>query len=291
MQEIDAFHQFSGLTNMRKMFRMYIMNSWTPMTSFNRSTRIGTLVGVCLAMASGAWAQIGTVNSAIVTTGFFHDFTSGTETAGNDYPTFISLGEFNAGRAASGGLNRDIWQFSNNGGSSAYTLGANDYFSVSMTMFMFGESGTVDSEAGFIIPNANGGFGGGDLQFIAKASQDHFIGMFGGTGFWNSGLSYSVNTPVTLGMSYFFDTAANENALKFWVTYNGSTVYSPIQDWTGNLAGDTLGGYYQIGNGGTSPGASGQAVFANIGLTAVPEPSVLALLGLGGLAMVLRRRS
>lgn len=260
------------------------------MISLNRSTRVGTLVGVCLAVASGAWAQIGSVNSAVVTPGFFHDFTSATETVGNDYPTFISLGEFGAGRAASGGLNRDIWQFSNNG-TSAYTLGANDYFTVSMTMVLFGESGTVDNEAGFIIPNANGGFGGGDLQFIAKASQDHFIGMFGGTGFWNSGLTYSENTPVTLGMTYFYDTAASQNAFRFSVTYGGTTVYSPIQDWTGNLAGDTLGGYYQIGNGGTSPGASGEAVFAGISLAAVPEPSVLALLGLGGLAMVLRRRS
>jgi hypothetical protein len=116
--------------------------------------------------------------------------------------------------------------------------------------------------------------------------------MFGGTGFWNSGITYTAGSTVTLGMTYFFDSANSEDAMQFWVNAGSGNIYSPVQDWSGNLAGDNFGGYYQIGNGGTSPGASGQAVYGNI-VVAVPEPSLLSLMGLGIAPLIwrLRRRA
>jgi len=260
------------------------------MTAINRYTCLSTLIGLCLAGANGTYAQISSINSAVLDTRVFNNFPSATGTYLNNYPSSITLGESGAYSSTSGGLDRDEWQFSNNG-SSAYTLGASDYFSVSMNVTVTGTT-AVDNEGGYIIPNANGLFPGGDLQFLADPNSG-FLGMFGGTGFWNSGITYTAGLSVTMGMEYFYDAANSENAFQFWVNAGSGNVYSPVQDWSGgNVAGDVLGAYYQIGNGGTSPGASGQAVYSNIQLTSIPEPSTLALLGLGllPLSRYLRRR-
>jgi hypothetical protein len=261
------------------------------MTAINRYTCWSALTGLCLAGASSTYAQISTINSGVLDTRVYNDFPSATGNYVNNYPTSITFGESGVYRTASGGLNRDEWQFSNNG-TSAYTLGASDYFSVSMDVTVSGST-SVDNEGGYLIPNANGLFGGGDLQFLADP-QSGFLGMFGGTGYWNSGITYTAGTTVTMGIDYFYDAANSENAFKFWVNDGSGNVYSPVQDWSGgNLAGDELGSYYQIGNGGTSPGATGEAVFSDIVITTIPEPSALALLALGclPLARYLRRRA
>jgi hypothetical protein len=260
------------------------------MKAFNRSLYVSVLTGVCLAAASGAYAQISSINSAIITPRIYNDFPTATGNYINNYPASITLGESGVFRATSGGLDRDFWQFSNDGGSSAYSFGAFDYFNVSMDVTLSGTT-LVDNEAGFIIPNANGSFPGGDLQFLADANGG-FLGMFGGTGYWNSGITYTAGATVTMGMSYFYDAANSANALQFWVNDGSGNIYSPVQDWTGSLAGDNVGGYYQIGNNGVDT-VSGQAVFGNISISAVPEPSLLALLGLGALPLtrLLRRRA
>ncbi|HEV2392957.1 MAG TPA: hypothetical protein VG146_11420 [Verrucomicrobiae bacterium] len=243
---------------------------------------------VAFGLGAQAQAQISSINSAVVTPRFFNDMTSATGTYINNYPTAITLGESGAWRATSGGLDRDLWQFSNNNGSSAYTFGANDHFTATITLNVSGTT-AVDNEAGFIIPNANSTFGGGDLQFLADPNSG-FLGMFGGTGFWNSGLTYTAGSTVTLGMTYFFDAAKSQNAFQFWVNNGSGNIFSPVQDWSGSLAGDTVGGYYQIGNSGSAPGSSGQAVFGNLSIAPVPEPSVLALLALGFLPLLRHRR-
>lgn len=259
------------------------------MTLMDRNTRVWTLIAVCLVVANGAGAQISSINSVILTPRVFDDFPSAVYSANNSYPGSITIGESGTWRTNSGGLNRDLWQFSNNG-STAYTLGANDFFTAMMTVNVTGST-TVDNEAGFLVPNSNANFpSGADLNFLVDPNS-HFVGMFGGSGFWNSGFSYTAGTTYTLGMRYFYDTANSSDAFQFWVNNGSTTAISPVQDFTGNLTGTTLDGYYQLGNGGTSPGASGQAVFGDISLT-VPEPSALALLSMGLplLAWRLRRR-
>lgn len=259
------------------------------MKTLNRCISFSVLTGLCFVATTGAYAQIGSINSAVISPRVFNDFPSATGNYINNYPTSITLGEANEA-GATGFANKDEWAFSNNG-TSAYTLGAFDFFTVSMSLTVTGDT-TVDNEAGFYIPNSVTGLPGGDLQFIADPNSG-FLGMFGGSGYWNSGLTYTAGETVTLGMQYFYDSANSVNAFQFWVNAGAGNVYSTVQDLPSgdNLAGSTLGAYFQLQ--GNANGTSGQAVFGNISLTGVPEPSLLALLGLGLLpaARLLRRRA
>ena len=268
------------------------------MKAFNRSLYVSVLTGVCMAAASGAYAQISSINSAVITPRVFNDYPTATGTYINNYASSISLGEsgeYNTG--ASGFANKDIWQFSSDG-SSAYTLGPGDTaFTVAATLTLGPDSGTLDNEAGWFIGNANGGFPGGDMQFLAKASQDHFLGFFGGPGFWNSGIAYTAGTPVTMTMIY--QQTGPTSSMQFAVNAGSGTVYSPIQTWTGNLVGDNLTAYFQLQgvNSSSGPGTSATAVWSDISISStamfVPEPSTIALLGLGllPLARLFRRRA
>jgi hypothetical protein len=60
----------------------------------------------------------------------------------------------------------------------------------------------------------------------------------------------------------------------------------------GIIDGSTLGGYFQIVNNPADPSNSGMALFRNMSIVAVPEPSMFALLSLGvlPLGLILRRR-
>ena len=265
------------------------------MKSLTRYAGISGFMGLCLLAAGGAYAQISSINSAVITPRVFNDYPGATGTYLNNYAGSITLGEageYNTG--ASGFANRDEWFFSNNS-STAYTLGAFDFFTASMTVNVTGAT-TVDNEAGFLIPNPPGGLPGGDLQFIADPNSG-FLGMFGGSGYWNSGLTYTAGETVTLGMQYFYDSANSVNAFQFWVNAGSGNIYSPVQDLPSgdNLAGGNLGAYFQLQgvNNSTGPGTSGQAIFGNISISNVPEPSALALLGLGALPMMrlFRRRA
>ncbi len=70
--------------------------------------------------ASGAYAQIGSINSAIIVPRVFNDIPGAVDNNNNSYPGSITLSEANVTRVAAGGLNRDVWYFSNNGGATAY---------------------------------------------------------------------------------------------------------------------------------------------------------------------------
>src|SRR5579863_2631786 len=95
------------------------------MRAFHTTCKL-TCIGLCLAAANGAHAQVGSINSVAIYH-VFNDMTNATVTSANSYPGSVTLSESGVTRPASGGLNRDVWQFSNNGGASGYQFQNNDY--------------------------------------------------------------------------------------------------------------------------------------------------------------------
>jgi len=257
------------------------------MTSINRYTCSATLIGLCLAVANGAYAQVGTINSAFIHPRVFNDIPGATLTTVANYPSLISFNEQNVSQVG-GFANRDIWQFSNDGGTSAYQFQNGDYFDASMTLQLTGSPIAPRKEAGFLFSTANEG----DIQFIVN-TDGHEVVQFGGFSFFsfNSGYSMTYNSGdlIALGLNYFLDTATGNNALQFFANGNASPVFD-FAPGAGIGNGSTLGGYFQIVNDPNNPLNAGTAVFSGISITPIPEPSSLVLLSAGVLPLLLRRR-
>ena len=266
----------------------------------SRAGRAMAAVGVALSMAfvlatlltPDALADVSTINSAIVSRRFI-DIPTATFTGTNSYPS-ISLKE--SGVSASTGFsNQDIWQFSNNGGVSAYQFQNGDYFQASFDLTMDVNPDFPQKMAGFLFQVANEG----DVEFVVTSDSKEVI-QFGGISAYsftlNNGINYNLGQTIQLGLNYFQDSNG-KNALQFFA--NGTP--SPIFEFgptvgTGALDignGSTLGGFFQVVNDPFSPGNGGTAVFSNIsisGIAATPEPSALVLLASGFLGLILITR-
>jgi hypothetical protein len=153
---------------------------------------------------------------------------------------------------------------------------------------------TPRKEAGFLFNTGTDG----EIQFIVN-TDGHEVVQFGGISFWSfndpahGGLTYNSGDTIHLGMKYFLD-GNGKNAMQFFANGSSSAVFEFGPTVSAGALGiddsSTLGGYFQIVNDPSNPNNSGSAVFQNISITAVPEPSALALLGLGSVGLLLRRK-
>jgi hypothetical protein len=257
------------------------------MTSLQRYTCIATLSGLWLAAANGAYAQVGSINSAAYHPREFNDVPGATLSTISNYNSLILFNEQNVSKTTAGGANRDVWRFSNNGGTSAYQFQNNDFFQVSMTLQLIASPISPRKEAGFLFDTA-----GGQGQFIVNTDGHEIVAFGGPLPFYAFPSTYNSGDIITLGMTYFLNSGTGLRSIIY--TENG--VNSPILPFTdleqGIINGTTLGGYFQIGNAPNNPSNFGVAVFQNIGITGitVPEPSSFVLLSLGILPLLLRRR-
>jgi hypothetical protein len=275
------------------------------MNSLQRYTCKAALVGLCLTAANGAYGQITSINSVFINTGVFNNIPGATRIDVPSYPGSIFMAELNVSKTPAGGANRDVWNFSNNGGTSAYTFQNNDYFSASFNLTLTG-SGTsgIGLEAGWLFSNPSGNFGG-DLQSIVKSDGE--VVQFGGPSFFgfspaNGGTSvpnYTLGQTYAMGLNYLVDPNTGLNAFAYSVNgvFADKTPGNPYFDLgpgqsLGNV-GDTLGGYFQIGNDPNNANNNGQAFFSAISIKPAPEASTFALLSMGIATlgtMVARRR-
>jgi hypothetical protein len=275
------------------------------MQLLQRSICVLTFSGFCLAFASEAYSQVYTINSVVLKPRVFNDIPGAVGTYIGT-PTAVSFTELGV-NSGTGFADRDVWYFSNNG-TTPYQFQASDYFSASFNVTLVGNTSGIDLEAGWLFSNPSGGFGG-DLQSIV--TQSGVVAQFGGPSYYpfspaaggypgagGSVPNYTPGSTYNLGLIYTIDPNTGMNAFEYSVNgqYAASSAGDPYFDLINGAAvgspGDFLGGYFQIQRS-TGPNLNdGSVIFGNITIAAVPEPSLLALLGLGVLPMarMLRRR-
>ena len=247
------------------------------MKTLKRYTCYATIIG--LAAATGAYAQISSgsavfqnititgdpaINSDIVHNRVYNDYPSATLATVNNYPSLVSFSESNV-VAPTGFANRDDWRFSSDGGVSDHLFQNNEYWSVSLSLTLTGDPISPRKEAGIRLDSSIGG----DGLFILDTDA-HEIVAFGGPlpfySFWNT---FNSGDTVLMGMTY--ENIGGTNG----IVYSANGVNSPFLPMSNTELGvindSTLGGYFQI-----------------VGV--VPEPSMFALLSVGGLTLLLRRR-
>src|ERR1035438_421649 len=246
------------------------------MTPTKRLTCLVTLVG--LAAATGAYAQINSgsavfqniiitgdpsINADIIHNRVYNDYPGASLTTVNNYHSLVSFSEQNV-VALTGFANRDDWRFSSDGGATDHLFMNNEYWSVSLSLTLTGNPTAPRKEAGIRLD----GPVGGDGQFILDTDAHEIVAFGGALPFYSFGNTFNSGDTVLMGMTY--ENVGGVNG----IVYSANGVNSPFLPMSntelGVIDGSTLGGYFQI--------------------QGVPEPSVFALLGLGALALVSRRR-
>ncbi|BDS06841.1 hypothetical protein NT6N_18810 [Oceaniferula spumae] len=190
-------------------------------------------------------------------------------------------------------------------------------------------AGTVDVTSGIVRAYGAGAFNPGSPSFPGNSTHSELddnsvlTGVAGSVSFTFGDYSLSFASNVTdndAGLDFFFfEDGGNDSGTIYAVLANG-TLSSGLTFTPADFGSDISGGTGVLNNSGTpltgrpvagfgfdltdlgvtagteiqgividtASAADAYAIFANV--EAVPEPSTTALLGLGGLAMVLRRR-
>jgi hypothetical protein len=249
------------------------------MNSHRQIARYAALIGSGLLTVNAAFAQVNSgsavfqnititgdpaINSALIHSRVYNDYPGATFTGVNNYPTLISLSEANV-VGPSGFANRDDWRFSSDGGATDHLFGHTEYWSISASITLTGNPTTPRKEAGFRLDSSVGG----DGLFILDTDAHEIVAFGGPLPFYSFGNTFNSGNTVLMGMTYLNMGGTNG------IIYSANGVNSPFLPMTnleqGVLDGSTLGGYLQV-----------------VGV--VPEPSSVALLGVGALTLFLRRR-
>ena len=239
-----------------------------------------TLLG--LVAATGAYAQIGTINSTIATH-LWNDVPSATVTTFNSYPSLILFGEQNV--SGTGYANRDVWHFSNDHGATAYLFQNNSYFQATMSLTLNGDpTSTLRKEAGFVFNNPLNDGG----EFILDTDAHEVVAFGGFLPFYAFPSTFHSGDTVLMGITY--ENVNGVNSIRYSANGVDSPWLAMSNSELGVINNTTIGGYFQIQQDPNVPGNSGSATFQNISISEVPDPATSALLGLGMLALLYRRR-
>ena len=254
------------------------------MKRLHRGARPAALIGLALLAASMASAQVNSINSAKLSPREFNDDPLSDLTVSSNYPDSISFSDqsVDTGNFA----NRHVWRFSNDLGATAFQFSNDDFFHVSMNVTLTGDPISPRKEAGFLFDTL-----GGQGQFIVNTDGHEVVAFGGPLPFYAFPATFDSGETIELDMTYFLDSDGKRK-----IIYSANGVNSPAQEFTnleqGIINGSTLGGYLQVAIDPGNQDNGGTAVFTDISIAAVPEPSAFVTLGmsLASLGQFLRRR-
>lgn len=227
-------------------------------------TTLAALASIGLLLAGGASAQVSSINGVVIQERVFNNDPTSVLTTVNNYPALISFDDQslnNNGVAAF--ANRHAWQFSNNGGTTAYQFNNNDFFEVFMDLTLTGSPAAPRKEAGFLLDTV-----GGQGQFIVNTDANEVVVFGGPLPFFAFPRTFDSGETIRLGMTYFRDLDGLRK-----VIYHADNQSSPAKPFTnleqGIINGSRLGGYGQFGILATNPNNFGTAAFQNISIVAI----------------------
>jgi hypothetical protein len=239
------------------------------------------IVGLALAAATGANAQVSTINSAIVAPRIVDsaDLTNAVLTAVTNYPSLISFAATNVSSTNLTGFShiQDLWQFSADNGATAYLFKTNDYFTAYMNVTLTGSPVSPRKEAGFAFQDVSGNING---QYILDTDQGEVVAFGGNLPFYASPLNrtFVSGETITMGVTIFKDSVGNTA-----IIYSANGISSPVLEFGANGVFSqngttpspyTLGGYFQIVGQGAGPTNSGSAVFQSIHILTQPTLNI-----------------
>ncbi len=241
------------------------------MSLLGRYTGSAVLLSLGFGMATGAIAQVSSINSASVTPRVYNDVAGAPLTVVSNYPSVVSFDERNVS-ATNGFANRDAWHFSSDHGATAYQFQSGDYFQVSMKITLTGDPATPRKEAGIIFNNPLNDGG----EFILDTDGHEVVAFGGFLPFYAFPKFFNSGDTVTMGITYFRDQNG-KNAIIYTANGTNSPPLELSNTEQGVINNTTIGGYFQIQQDKANPTNSGSASFAAISITPLPQVGISAL--------------
>src|SRR5215467_645221 len=205
----------------------------------NREASCAALL--CLAAVVGANAQISSINSAVIIPRYFNDIPNASLTIVSNYPSLISFDYQNVYTTNPAFADRSVWQFSKDGGHSAFLFGNNDAFTITMDVTLSGGPVAPRKEAGFVFNNPLNDGG----QFFVDSDAHEFVACCGFLPFYAFPRNFNLGDTVTMGLTIFRDSISGSNAIVYFAKTATTCLESPVKFFDnleqGVIAGTKIG--------------------------------------------------
>jgi len=228
---------------------------------------------------TSAQAQTPNPNAAFTQTAYFNDCPVSVPTVTNSYPALVRISEVDAFGCA-GGLNKDLWKFSEDGGATKAAFNNNSNYSFCADVTLSGQD-TADLEGGIEI---SPWWSDGDGQFYINGNSGEIAAFGGRLPFYTFTVAYGAHYVLgsTIHMACTYISGPIDptiSSVPATVKYDiviggtpytsgplnfdqGNTSENPPHGLWGELNPASVGGYLQVGH--TGAPTNGSESWANI---------------------------